>query len=153
MSLRKCWLIGKTLMLGNIEGRRRRGWDGWMASLTQWTWVWANSRIWWRTGKPGVLQSMGLQRVRHDLAMKCNGVKPGEKWVWFWFGDGCLLAICSMWLYSFPGPLCCHEPHVHGPFGSFAHPATKGESGTQSLRSRGRVDLAPGLCATDFNPR
>ena len=44
-----------------------RGWDGWMASPTQWTWVWANSRRWWRTGKPGVLQLMGLQRVRHEL--------------------------------------------------------------------------------------
>ena len=40
--------------------------DGWMASLTQWTWVWASSGRWWRTGKPVVLQSMGLQRVRHD---------------------------------------------------------------------------------------
>ena len=42
-----------TLMLGIIEGRGERddrGWDGWMASLTQWTWVWANSRRWWRTG-------------------------------------------------------------------------------------------------------
>ena len=38
-----------------------RGWDGWMASQTQWTWVWANSRRQWRTGKPGVLQSMRLQ--------------------------------------------------------------------------------------------
>ena len=38
-----------------------RGWDGWMASLTQWTWVWANSGGWWWTGRPGVLQSMGLQ--------------------------------------------------------------------------------------------
>ena len=43
-----------------------RGWDGYMASLTQWTWVWATSRWWWRTGKPGLLQSMGSQRVRHD---------------------------------------------------------------------------------------
>ena len=43
-----------------------RGWDGWMASLTQWTWVWANSGRWWRTGKPGVLQSMELQRVGYD---------------------------------------------------------------------------------------
>ena len=61
----------KTLMLGKIRGKKRRGnrgWDGWMASLTQWTWVWANSRRWWRAGKPGVLQSMGLQRVRHDWA-------------------------------------------------------------------------------------
>ena len=43
-----------------------RGWDGWMASLTQWTWVWVNSRSWRWTGKPGVLQSMGSQRVGHD---------------------------------------------------------------------------------------
>ena len=42
------------------------GWDGWMASLTQWTWVWASSGSWWLTGKPGVLQSMGLQRVGRD---------------------------------------------------------------------------------------
>ena len=45
-----------------------RGWDGWMASLIQWTWVWASSRRRWRTGKHGMLQSMGSQRVRHDLA-------------------------------------------------------------------------------------
>ena len=45
-----------------------RGWDGWMASVTQWTWVWVNSRSWWWTGRPGVLQSMGWQRVRHNWA-------------------------------------------------------------------------------------
>ena len=44
-----------------------RGWDGWMASPTQWTWVWVSSGSWWRTGKPGVLQSMGSQRVSHNL--------------------------------------------------------------------------------------
>ena len=49
-----------------------RGWDGQMASLTQWTWVWANARRWWRTGKPGELQSMRLQRVRHDWATELN---------------------------------------------------------------------------------
>ena len=43
-----------------------RGWDGWMASPTRWPWVWANSGSWWWTGMSGVLQSMGLQRVRHD---------------------------------------------------------------------------------------
>ena len=43
-----------------------RGWDGWMASLTRWVWVWVNSGCWWWTGRPGVLQSMGSQRVRHD---------------------------------------------------------------------------------------
>ena len=56
----------KTLMLGKIEGGRRRGWDGWVASPTQWTWVWVNSGSWWWTGKPGVLQSKGSQRVGHD---------------------------------------------------------------------------------------
>ena len=43
-----------------------RGWDGWMASLTRWTWVWVNSRSWWWTGRPGVLRFMGSQRVGHD---------------------------------------------------------------------------------------
>ena len=45
-----------------------RGWDGWMASLTQWTWVWANSGSEWWTGRPGVLRSTGSQRVGHDWA-------------------------------------------------------------------------------------
>ena len=45
-----------------------RGWDGWMASLTWWTWVWVSSRCLWWTGKPGMLQSMGLKTVRHDWA-------------------------------------------------------------------------------------
>ena len=44
------------------------GWDGWMASLTQWTWVWVNSGRWWQTGRPGVLPFMGSQRVGHDWA-------------------------------------------------------------------------------------
>ena len=43
-----------------------RGWDDWMASLTRWTWVWVNSGSWWWTGRPGVLQLMVSQRVRHD---------------------------------------------------------------------------------------
>ena len=43
-----------------------RGWNGWMASLTQWTWVWVDSRSWWWTGRPGVLQSMGSLRAGHD---------------------------------------------------------------------------------------
>ena len=49
------------------EGDNRGG-DGWMASPTQWTWVWVNSRSWWWTGRPGVLQSMGSQRVKHEWA-------------------------------------------------------------------------------------
>ena len=64
----------KTLMLGKIEGGRRgddRG-DGWMASLTQWTWVWVNSGSRWWTGRPGVLWFMGLQRVGHNWATELN---------------------------------------------------------------------------------
>ena len=75
---------------GKIEGRRRgRGqdgcmvsstqyawvWAGWTVSLTQWTWVWASSRRWWRIGKPGVLQSMGSQRVGHDLVRTTRTTK------------------------------------------------------------------------------
>ena len=58
-----------------------RGWDGWMASLTQWTWVWANSRSWWWTGRPGVLRFMGSRRVRHDWATELNSteLKIGKK--------------------------------------------------------------------------
>ena len=60
--------LEKTLMLGKIEGRRR-GWQRtrwWMASPTQWTWVWASSRSWWWAGKPGVLQSAESQRIGHN---------------------------------------------------------------------------------------
>ena len=56
-----CW---ERLMTWGERGDR--GWDDWMVSLTQWTWVWANSGRWWRTGEPGVLQSMGSRRAGHD---------------------------------------------------------------------------------------
>ena len=49
-----------------------RGWDGWMASPTWWTWVFVNSRSWWWTGRIGVLRFVGLQRVRHDWATELN---------------------------------------------------------------------------------
>ena len=49
-----------------------RGWDGWMASPTRWTWVWVNSRSWWWTERPGVLLFMGSQRVRHDWVTELN---------------------------------------------------------------------------------
>ena len=59
----KGWLIGKVSDAGRDSGQDDRGWDGWMASLTQRSWVWVNSRSWWWTGRPGVLQFMGSQRV------------------------------------------------------------------------------------------
>ena len=67
--------LEKTLMLGRLkaegEGDNRR-WDGWMASLTRWTWVSAGCSGWWWTGKPGVLQSVSSQRVVHDWVTKLN---------------------------------------------------------------------------------
>ena len=73
--MRRADSFEKTLMLGKIEGRRRRGWqrwDSWMASATQWTWVWVGSRSWWWTGRPGVLWFMGSQRVRPDWETELN---------------------------------------------------------------------------------
>ena len=49
-----------------------KGWDGWMASPTQWTWVWVDPGSWWWTGRPGVLWFMGLQRAGHDWATELN---------------------------------------------------------------------------------
>ena len=69
-----CW---QRLKAGT-EGDDRRGHD-WMASLTQWTWIWVNSRSWWWTWKPGMLQSMGSQRVRHDWATELDYV---VQWLW-----------------------------------------------------------------------
>ena len=73
--MRRVNSLEKTLMLGGLgaggEGDDR-GWDGWMASPTQRTWVWVNSgRRWW-TGRPGMLRFMGSQRVRHDWATELN---------------------------------------------------------------------------------
>ena len=71
-----------------------RGWDGWMASLTAWPWVWVNSGSWWWTGRPGVLRFMGSQRVRHDWATELNWTLFGSfyNYLWTWpllsFRDG-----------------------------------------------------------------
>ena len=71
----KSWLIGKDWCwerLGAGGEGDDRGWDGWMASPARWTWIWVNSRSWWWTGRPGVLQFMGLQRVGHNWATELN---------------------------------------------------------------------------------
>ena len=63
------------LMLGKIEGGRRRdgrGWDGWMASLTQRIWVWVGSGSWWWTAKPGMMQPMQSQRVEYNWMTELN---------------------------------------------------------------------------------
>ena len=58
--------------LGQEEKGDDRGWDGWMASQTWWTWIWVNSGGWWWTGRPGVLRFMGSQWVGHDWAIELN---------------------------------------------------------------------------------
>ena len=72
----KNWLIGKDLDAGKDwrqeETGEDRGWDGWMASPTQWALDWVNSRSWWWTGKPCMLQSKGSKRVVHDWATELN---------------------------------------------------------------------------------
>ena len=63
----RCWERLK------VEGEGDdRGWDCWMALLSLWTWGWVSSRSWWWTGKPGMLQSMGSQRVRHNWVTELN---------------------------------------------------------------------------------
>ena len=73
--MRRVDSLEKILMLGGIgaggEGDDR-GWDGWMASPTRWTWVWVNSRRWWWAGRPGMLRFMRLQRVEHDWVTELN---------------------------------------------------------------------------------
>ena len=72
-----------------------RGWDGWMASRTQWTWAWISSGSWWWTGKPGMLQSMGSQRVRHDWATELN-----------WFGQIIKKEVwCGLYHFLQTGPM------------------------------------------------
>ena len=79
-----CW---ERLKAGGEEGDRGR--DSWMASPIQWTWTWANSRRWWRTGKPDILQSLGLQRVGQDLAT--------EEQQHSWFTMLCYFQVRAKW--------------------------------------------------------
>ena len=106
----------KTLMLGKIEGRRRRGrqrMTWWMVSPTQWTRVWINSGSWWWTGRPGVLQFTGSRRVRHDWMTEVNwtermigeGSRSGS-WFWMCYILWYLLKIqISTWVWSSGGKL------------------------------------------------
>ena len=93
-----CW---KRLKSGR-EGDDR-GWHGWMASHTQWTWVWVNSRSWWWTGRPGMLQYMGSQRVKHDWTELNSFIKHWHRYFkWtdsFCFQKISVLCIFYYWPY------------------------------------------------------
>ena len=106
----------KTLMLGKVEGRRRRGWQRmrWLDGII-WTWVLVNPRSWWWTGKPGLLRPMGLQRVRHNWMTELNWTKLVVQWVTI-FQQSCL-PMQEMQFRSLDGQLSSHatttEPSCH----------------------------------------
>jgi len=79
-----------------------RGWDGWMASPTWWTWVWVNFRSWWWTGRPGVLRLLGSQRVGHDWVTELNWTKGNFIMDPFIWGEDhrCMLWWCASHLKS-----------------------------------------------------
>ena len=110
---RKTDSFEKTLMLGKIESGRRddRGWDGWMASPTQWTWIWVDSGSWWWRRRPGVLWFMGLQRVGHDWATELNWTKITILLFCFLSQAFIILNI----RYDFRTSLLTHTPKVVGP--------------------------------------
>ena len=97
-----CWEILKAVL-----GEGNRGWDGWMASPTWWTRVWANSRRQWRTEKPGVLQSMEAQRVRHDWV-----TEQRQHEIWTWSG-GQVSKIMASQRHPHANPQNCEHRALH----------------------------------------
>ena len=89
-----------------------RGWDGWMASPTQWTWVWVDSGSWWWAGRPGVLQFMGSQRVGHDWATELD-------WQWYDRIDFCMFLFvccqCIFWIDSWKCDHCVKKLLLNAP--------------------------------------
>jgi len=86
--------------LGAGGGGNDRGWDGWMASSTQWTWVWVNSGSWWWTGRPGMLRFMGSQRVRQDWAAELNWTDTS-----FWVLHSCVWLLTTLWTIALQASL------------------------------------------------
>ena len=144
-----------------------RGWDGWMASPTQWTWVWVNSWSWWWTRRPGVLQSMGSQRIRHDWAelnhRRCQphllhfiGICPWTSlkvfskqhsmwWIIVW-GDltlrvAFLWEILGGWHKVFAAPLY-HEMATHSSTLTWKIPWTEEPGRLQSMGSQSQTQLS-----------
>ena len=91
--------LEKTLMLGRLKAGEGgyRGWDGWMTSPTQWTWIWVSARSWWWTGKPGVLQSMGSQKVGHNWVTELNWTECGLGEEWEGLGSWRLRGTSTLW--------------------------------------------------------
>ena len=108
--LKRPWCWERLKAGGEGDGRGR---DGWMASPTQWTWVWINSWSWWWTGRPGVLHSMGSQRVGHDWATELD-------WTCISSVCACVYVVCVYLLLLFrnaqgflPNTQLCVSPEKH----------------------------------------
>ena len=105
--------------LGAGREGNNRGWDGWMASLTRWTWVWVNSGSWWWTGRPGVLRFMGSQRVGHDWA---TDLIWSDGWfytcIYYMFNTICMV---SLWLEEKWSSIYRLWPHSHQTKGNLSH--------------------------------
>ena len=91
-----CW---ESLKAGG-EGDNR-GCDGWMASLTQWTWVWVNSGSWWWTGRPSVLRFMELQRFGHDWVTELNWTDPTNVGICWHLSVSCAFYKSSLYICNF----------------------------------------------------
>ena len=120
--MRRADSFEKTLMLGKIEGRRRRddrGWDGWMASLTQWTWVWVDSGSWWWTGRPRVLRFMESQRLGHDWVTELSWTDR-HSWKRIFIKLAWLKWITEKW-YRFQGHLNIQFHQIINPHRCICH--------------------------------
>ena len=131
--------LEKTLMLGNIKAGGEgddRGWDDWTASPTQWTWVWVNSGSWWWTGRPGVLHSMGSQRVGHGWATELNWTQFKKNLLILLEAAHILLVFWSFpqsipsWNICFPPDLCWGSTFLCFKMGTsvFPHPVSHSSS-------------------------
>ena len=106
----KSWLIGKDSNagrdLGQEEKGTERGWDDWMVSPIRWTWVWVDSGSWWWIGRPGMLQFMRSQRVRHDWATELNWTERN-----IYCASIVLVGCRAVWIYVlYESPKCSSLP-------------------------------------------
>ena len=102
-NLKRPWCWERLKEGGEGDGR---GWDGWMASLTQWTWVWVDSRSWWWTGRPGVLRFMGSERVWHDWASELIWTETSTIIYIQYYLIGCSIYLFIKLKYIFLFSLC-----------------------------------------------
>jgi len=128
----KSWLTGNDWCWEGLRARGDgddRGWDGWMASLTRWTWVWVNSGSWWWTGRPGVLRFMGSQRVGHDWVTDL--IWTVSRWQVCPIGSWCHCETTSLSLWCPFSPLPIVTCYLRSP----RHMCTSLEQGLQEVCS------------------